>query len=70
MTEPWNTVTAADVRVGDRIRLATGTELLVSRIESRLLGLDSLMAFVEDTPDRWFKQAMAPSAEVEVLRAS
>jgi uncharacterized protein YeaO (DUF488 family) len=69
MAEPWITATAADVRVGDRIRLDTGTELLVSRIEPRLLGLDRLMAFVEDTPDRWFKQAMAPSAEVEVLRA-
>jgi hypothetical protein len=68
MAEPWITVTAADVRVGDRIRLAAGGELLVSSIQPRLLGLETLMAFIEDTPDRWFKQAMAPSAEVEVLR--
>jgi hypothetical protein len=68
MAESWITATAADVRVGDRIRLATGTELLVSRVEPRLFGLD-MVAFVEDTPQRWFKQAMAPSAEVEVLRA-
>ncbi len=68
MAEPWITVTAADVRVGDRIRLATGADLLVSRIEPRLLGLE-MVAFVEDTPQRWFKQAMTPSAEVEVLRA-
>ncbi len=68
MAEPWITVTAADVRVGDRIRLATGAELLVSRIEPRLLGLE-MVAFVEDTPQRWLKQAMTPSAEVEVLRA-
>jgi hypothetical protein len=68
MAEPWITVMASDVRVGDRIRLATGAELLVSRVEPRLFGLD-MVAFVQDTPERWFKQAMAPSAEVEVLRA-
>jgi hypothetical protein len=68
MAEPWITVTAADVRVGDRIRLPTGGDLLVSRIEPRLLGLE-MVAFIEDTPERWFKQAMAPSADVEVLRA-
>jgi hypothetical protein len=68
MAEPWITVTAADVRVGDRIRLATGGELLVSSIQQRLFGLD-MVAFIEDSPDRWFKQAMAPAAEVEVLRA-
>jgi hypothetical protein len=68
MAESWITATATDVRVGDRIRLATGTELLVSRIEPRLFGLD-LVAFIEDTPERWFKQAMAPSAELEVQRA-
>jgi hypothetical protein len=68
MAEPWITMIATDVQVGDRIRLGTGTELLVSRIEPSLFGLD-LVAFIEDTPDRWFKQAMAPSSEVEVLRA-
>jgi hypothetical protein len=68
MAEAWITVTAADVRVGDRIRLGTGGELLVSGIQPRLFGLD-MVAFIEDTPERWFKQAMAPSAQVEVLRA-
>jgi hypothetical protein len=67
MAEAWITVTAADVRVGDRIRLGTGGELLVSGIQPRLFGLD-MVAFIEDTPERWFKQAMAPSAQVEVLR--
>ncbi len=68
MAEPWITVAAADVQVGDRIRLATGAELLVSRIEPRLLGLE-LVAFIEDTPERWYKQAMVPTADVDVLRA-
>jgi hypothetical protein len=68
MAEPWITVTAPDVRVGDRIRLGAGSELLVSRIESGLLGRDNLLAFIEDTPQRWFKQPVPVTAELEVQR--
>jgi hypothetical protein len=68
MAEPWITVTAADVRVGDRVRLGTGSELLVSRIEAGLLGRDNLVAFIEDTPERWFKQPVPVTAELEVRR--
>ena len=57
---------AADVRAGDRIRLASGVEMLVSRIEPRFLGRDGLIAFIEDTADRWYKQPMPQAAEVEV----
>jgi len=60
-------VTAADVHVGDRVRLADGIEMLVSRTEPRLLGLD-LVAFIEDTPVRWYKHAASPDTEVEVTR--
>jgi hypothetical protein len=45
---------AADVRLGDRIRLPKGQELLVSRIEPNFLGMEALIAFIEDTPTRWF----------------
>jgi hypothetical protein len=68
MAETWATVTAADVRAGDRVRLASGAEMLVSRVEERLLGRDGLIAFIEDTPARWYKQPVAQSAEVEVAR--
>jgi hypothetical protein len=68
MAEPWITVTAADVRVGDWVRLGTGSELLVSRIEAGLLGRDNLVAFIEDTPERWFKQPVPVTAELEVRR--
>jgi hypothetical protein len=68
MTESWTTVTAEDVRAGDRIRLANGAEMLVSRVETSLLGMDGLIAFIEDTPDRWYKQPMSQAAEVEVAR--
>ncbi len=67
-TQSWATVPATDVQAGDRIRLATGAEMLVSRIERRLLGRDGLIAFIEDTPDRWYKQPVSEAAEVEVAR--
>jgi hypothetical protein len=60
---------AADVRLGDRIRLPKGHELLVSRIEPNFLGMEALIAFIEDTPSRWFKQPVPESTEVEVQRA-
>jgi hypothetical protein len=62
-------MTAADVRAGDRVRLPTGTEMQVSRIEPGFLGRENLVAFIEDTPARWFKQPVPQAAEVEVMRA-
>jgi hypothetical protein len=44
--------------------------MLVSRIEPNLLGRASLIAFIEDTPTRWFKQPVPQTAEVEVQRAT
>lgn len=66
MAESWTTVPATDVRAGDRIRLKTGFEMLVSRIEPQFLGRADLIAFIEDTPARWYKQPLAAAAEVEV----
>jgi hypothetical protein len=68
MAESWTKMTAADVQPGDRVRLATGAELEVSRIEVPFLGRDNLLAFVEDTPARWFKQPLPLTAELEVSR--
>jgi hypothetical protein len=59
-----------DVMPGDRVRLATGQEVLVSRIETNFMGMDSLVAFIEDTPTRWLKQPVPQSAEVEVQRGT
>jgi hypothetical protein len=68
MAESWTKMTAAEVRPGDRVRLATGAELEVSRIEAPFLGRDSLVAFVEDTPARWFKQPLPATTELDVSR--
>jgi hypothetical protein len=69
MTQLWATMAAADVQPGDRIRLASGQEMLVSRVEPGFMGLDGMIAFIEDTPDRWFKQPVPQTAELEVSRA-
>jgi hypothetical protein len=68
MTESWITMRAADVRPGDRVRLASGQEMLVSRIEPKFMGREAMVAFIEDTPRRWFKQPVPDTAEVEVIR--
>jgi hypothetical protein len=70
MTESWTKMPAAEVRLGDRIRVGTGQEVLVSRIEPNFMGMESMVAFIEDTSTRWFKQPVPGTAEVEVQRAS
>jgi hypothetical protein len=55
---------ADDVVPGDRVRLASGREMNVTRIERDFLGLDDLICFVEDTRDRWFAHALPGTADV------
>jgi hypothetical protein len=68
MSESWTTMPASDVRPGDRVRLGPGREMLVSRIEPNFFGRDTMVAFIEDTPARWFKQPVPQSTELEVSR--
>ena len=49
------TIKTTDVRVGDRLRARSGTEMTVTRIEQQFLGRDAMLAFVEDTAEQWFK---------------
>jgi hypothetical protein len=60
-------VPATEVRPGDHIRLASGIELEVSHIEAAFLGMPAMIAFIEDTPERWFKAPVPTDAEVEIL---
>jgi hypothetical protein len=66
-TEPTRTVKASDVQLGDVIRFPDGTDLEVSHIEARFFDRDDMMAFIEDTAQRWLKRPVPTGADVEVL---
>jgi hypothetical protein len=66
MSESWKKVKADQVRAGDAVRTRAGDVVTVSRIESSFLGMPNMLAFIEDTPERWFKQPMMADTEVEV----
>jgi hypothetical protein len=70
MSTEWQKTSARDVKVGDRVRVPNGTELLVGRIESPFLGRDGMLAFVEDTSERWFKQPLPVDTPVEVVHSA
>ena len=61
------TAKATEVKPGDRVRTADGTELEATRIEERFLGREGMIAFIEDTPQRWLKRPVLTDADVEVL---
>jgi hypothetical protein len=66
MSESWKKVKADEVRAGDAVRTQSGEVVIVSRIETGFMGMPNMLAFIEDTPDRWFKQPMMADGEVEV----
>ncbi len=68
MTDRPKLVAASTVAPGDRVR-ADGDELRVTRIEAPFMGMPDYIAFVEDTPQRWFKRVVAASSEIELLDA-
>jgi hypothetical protein len=67
MPDQWKTVKANEIKPGDRIRTPDGMELIASRIETPFLGIDSMVAFIEDTPQRWIKRPFANDSDIEVL---
>ncbi len=66
--EQWRHVTAAEVQPGERVRLESGEELIATRIEVAFMGREEMLAFIEDTPQRWYKRPARTTANVEVLR--
>jgi hypothetical protein len=66
MSESWKKVKADEVQAGDAVRTQAGDVVIVSRIETGFMGMPNMLAFIEDTPDRWFKQPMMADGEVEV----
>jgi hypothetical protein len=66
VSESWKSVSAAEVRVGDTVRTKTGDVIMVSRIETGFFGRPTMLAFIEDTAERWYKRAMATDAQLEI----
>ena len=54
----------------ERVRLGNGEVVQVSRIEDTFMGMDTMLAFIEDTPARWFKAPVRKGTTVEVERGS
>jgi hypothetical protein len=67
MTDQWRNQPASSVRPGDRVRTG-GDELVVSRIESPFMGRAAMLAFIEDSPERWIKRPVPADMEIEVLQ--
>jgi hypothetical protein len=66
MSEGWKSVPVKQVRVGDVVRTQTGVEVVVSRIEEAFMAIPSMLAFIEDTPGRWFKCPQSVDGQIEV----
>lgn len=69
MSAEWTTMTASEIKPGDRIKLAAGDEFRVARIDTPFLGRANLAAFIEDTPIRWHSYPLPLTTEVQVQRA-
>jgi hypothetical protein len=69
MAESWQSVPVEDVRVGDHLKLRTGQVIEVSKIEQDFMGMDTMLAFIEDTSSQWFKAPVPKGTVVEVERA-
>jgi hypothetical protein len=67
VAESWHQAKASDVAIGDVIRTERGDVVTVSRIESNFLGNEAMIAFIEDTPERWYKRPSRSDANLEIL---
>ncbi|HEY1636801.1 MAG TPA: glutathione peroxidase [Acidimicrobiales bacterium] len=68
--ETWVAVPASDVQPGERVRMPSGEEITATRVARPFMGMDALVALIEDTPDRWFKQPLSADAEIHVRRGA
>ena len=67
MSESWRRAKASEVVVGDRVRTDAGDLVEVSRIESPFMGRGEMLAFIEDTAERWYKRPVPADAELDIL---
>lgn len=68
MGESWKQAKAGDVTVGDVVKTQSGDVVKVSRIEESFMGNESMIAFIEDTAERWYKRPTARDADLEILQ--
>jgi hypothetical protein len=68
MTTTSATVKASTIRIGDRVRARSGTELIVTRIDEGFMGNPEMLAFVEDSDEQWFKMPALRDGEIELLK--
>ena len=68
MTTASATVKASEVRLGDRVRARSGTELTVTRIDEGFMSNPDMLAFVEDSDEQWFKMPALRDGDVELLQ--
>jgi hypothetical protein len=67
MAESWKLAKASDVVVGDVVRTQSGDVVRVSRIEAAFMGNEAMLAFIEDTSERWYKRPARTDADLEIL---
>jgi glutathione peroxidase len=66
--DEWETVPAAQVRPGDRVRPHQGIELTATRVERSFMGRDEMLALIESSPGGWLKVPVMSDASVKVQR--
>jgi hypothetical protein len=66
MADDWRAVPVSEVRVGDVVRTQSGEEVVVSRIEAAFFDMPTMLAFIEDTPGRWFKCPQPVDGQIDV----
>jgi hypothetical protein len=66
MSDSWKSTPISDVQVGDVVRTQSGEVIVVSRIEPAFMGIDEMVAFIEDTPSRWFKCPQPVAGQIDV----
>ena len=66
----WSVKRADEVRPGDLVRLASGTEMTVTRIDVPFFERADMLALIEDSDRRWLKRPLKVDAEIEVEELS
>lgn len=67
MSESWSVARADEVNVGDVVRTSSGDVVIVTSIETNFLGRSNMLAYIENTPTRWYKRPVPFDADVEIL---